>query len=140
MSRVIQICILLLLSCNLNTYPQNLINGDDCFDLLGNSFYSDGMDHQLVIYSNRYTQLNVIFLPQFKYRVIICNKSANSQVIMKFTDDKGKVLFYNNDIKEWDFQFDSLLKGIIGLKLSKETTNNENISLIIGYKPIGNQY
>ncbi len=140
MSRIIHNCILLLLSCNLNIYSQDLINRDNCFDLPDNSYNTDGMDHQLVIYSNRFTRLNVIFLPQFKYRVIICNKNINSQVEIKFTDEKGNVLYSDGDFKEWDFQSDALLKGTFQLKLFKETSNYENISLIIGYKPIGYKF
>ena len=123
----------------MNSYSQTTINRDDCSELPANSFYNDGIDHQLVIYSSRFTKLNVIFLPQFKYRLIICNKNTNSQVEMNLTDERGKILYNNNDIKKWDFQFDALLKGTINLKLFKETSNNESISLIIEYKPIENQ-
>lgn len=136
MQRLSQYCLLLLLSCCLNAYGQSGKEKDDCFLKLGNSFVSDGQDHQLVLQGNKFTQLNIIFLPQFRYHLVLCNKNMKTPVVMNLKDNKGNIIYSDRHSKDWNFQFDALLKGSIELKLEKESDGEEIISLIIGYKPI----
>ncbi len=139
MCRITLNCLLLLLSCTWYGYSQNVKSKDDCVEMLGNSYYSDGQDHQVVILSSRVTRLNVLFLPQFRYRIVIC-KNTKTPVEMKLKSDEGKILYSNNDAIEWDFQFDAFLKGTVELKLSDKNANDENISLIIGCRPLVNTH
>ena len=140
MFRIALYSLLLLLTCCLNSYCQSEEEKDDCILKLGKSFISDGQDHQLVIQSNKYTKLNVIFLPQFRYRLVICNNNTKTSVEMRLKDDKGIIIYSNNHTQDWDFQFDALLKGTIELRLSDNNSNEESISLIIGYRAMDHKH
>ena len=136
---IIKYCILLLLTCNWNNYSQNILIRNNCCERYDKEFYNDGQAHQLIISNYRYTRLNVIFLPLFRYKLIICKKNSNSQIEMKLKDDKGNILYSDNNFKEWDFQFDSLLKSTIEFKLPNGKSGEEIISLVIGNRLIVTQ-
>jgi len=131
----IQLCLLLLLTCHLNLFAQKDDGKDECSLKLENAYYSDGQDHQLVILSYRYTRLNIIFLPQFTYQLVICGIDHEKPIRMNLKDDLGNILYSTNHADRWNFQFDALLKGTLELKLTNEDINNESIRVIIGYKP-----
>ena len=109
----------------------------DCLSQLEKSFITDGQDHQITIHNSKFSQLHVIFYPQFTYRVVICDKNEKIPIEFNLTKEHGEVIFNNVTTKykrEWDFKFSSLMKGIINIKLISNDIKEQTIKIIIAYK------
>lgn len=127
---------LFLIFFSLNSTAQTDSESANCTKLLGKSYIPDGEDHQLVIMESRATKLNLVFYPQFKYKLIICNAN-HYPVEMKLLDKNGNICFSNADKKygnEWEFQFAEILNGTIQLKLMTKKVKEEEVKIIIGFK------
>ena len=127
----------LLFFC-LNSSAQQGKNVSDCIQLLGKSFVSDGQDHQLIINGVKYTKLNLLFYPQFRYKVIACS-NLNSKVEMRLTDNNGIVCYSNANNQfsnQWEFVFSNPMNATIEIRLLDSSLKEESIRLIVGYKSI----
>ncbi len=110
---------------------------NDCLAQLEKSFITDGQDHQITIHNSKFSQLHVIFYPQFTYRVVICDKNEKIPIEFNLTKEHGEVIFNNETTKykrEWNFKFSSLMKGIINIKLISKDIKEQTIKIIIAYK------
>lgn len=108
-------------------------------DFLGKTFISDGQDHSGLVRKNKSTKFNIVFYPQFRYKLIVCSNNQKEPLEITLTDSNGKIFFTNANkdyIREWEFQYSSLMNATIEIKLVKKETTEENIRLILGYKPI----
>jgi hypothetical protein len=108
-------------------------------DLLGKAFISDGQDHSGLVRKNKSTKFNIVFYPQFRYKLIVCSNNLKEPLEITLKDSNGKIFFTNANkdyIREWEFQYSSLMNATIEIKLVKKEATEENIRLILGYKPI----
>jgi hypothetical protein len=129
---------LIILMWPIFSFGQNEKNANDCSkQVLGQSFISDGQDHQIVVKGSKYSKLFIVFYPQFNYRISICSKNANTRIEFKLTGNNENLLFSNVNkdyIRIWDFQFSSIMNAVIELKLADNSINEENINILIGYQ------
>lgn len=119
------------------TKAQNLPLEKPCLQKLGKGYLTDGQDHQIPISSTRFSQLHVVFYPQFNYKIIICGVPETDQVNFQITDEKGSIVFDNQKVnyaKEWEFTYASLMKAIIKIKLTSNKTKDQTVKVVIGYK------
>jgi len=135
----LQAFIIIILNCffAVNAKGQDNRSETDCISQLKKSFITDGQDHQITIHNSKFSQLHVIFYPQFMYRVVICGKDITAPIEFNLTSEQGEVIFDNantNYKREWDFKFSSLMKGIINIKLVSNDIKDQTIKIIIAYK------
>jgi hypothetical protein len=107
--------------------------------LLGKSFISDGQDHIALLRKNKTAKFYVVFYPQFRYKLVVCSNSKQLPVEFRVMDSNGKIFFSNADkdyIREWEFQYSSLMNAIIEVKLTGNEVKEENLRLLIGYKSL----
>ena len=138
MNKTKQILFIFLIFFSINSTAQTVGASDNCLKLLGKSYIPDGQDHQLVIMGNRITKLKLIFYPQFKYKLIICN-TRHHPIAMKLMDRHGNVCFSNaasHYREEWEFQFADILNGTIELQLIDKTVSEEEVKILVGFKPV----
>ena len=128
-----------LLIFSLNSYAQARNKNTSCAFLLDKQFVTDGMDHQLLLKPNKYNRLNVVFYPRFKYRLVVCNANKTLPIEWRLLDQNGLECFVNTDknyVRSWDFQFTSIMNGIIEFKLVNQIPQEDVINLIVGYQII----
>ena len=108
-------------------------------ELLGKSFISDGQDHSAILRKNKPAKFYMVFYPKFRYKLVVCSNSKQEPVELRVMDNNGKIFFSNADkdyIREWEFQYSSLMNAIIEVKIPGNEAKEENIRLIIGYKTL----
>ena len=108
-------------------------------ELLGKSFISDGQDHQVIVRCNRPTKLNVVFYPQFRYKIVVCCTNKRMPIEFKLLDNKGTVHFSNANkdyIRSWEFQFSSIMNAVVEINLTDAKIKEENIRILIGYQTL----
>lgn len=126
---------------SINSTAQTEREISTCTQLLGKSFIPDGEDHQLVLHGDRFTRLNLLFYPQFRYKLVICSND-HVAVEMRLTDNKGFVCYSNasnNYCNDWEFQFAGMMNGIVELRLVDKTLKQKDIKLLVGYKSINSK-
>ena len=132
--------ILVILVYSVNSYGQNNKNSIFCQEeLLGKSFISDGQDHQVLLKSAKTTKFNIVFYPKFRYKLVICSNNKLLPIEFKLLDNSGTIYFSNVDkkyVREWEFQYSSIINAIVELKLIDNKVKEENIRLLIGYQPL----
>lgn len=129
----------LVLNCLfiLHVKGQGGLSDFTCLSQLKKSYITDGQDHQLLIVNSKFSQLHVVFYPQFTYKIVVCAKNESAVVEFNVSNEHGNIIFDNatsNYIKEWDFTFDSLLKGVINVKLASKDVKEETVKIVMGYK------
>lgn len=78
---------------------------------------------------------DVIFYPNFNYRVILCTKEASQKFEICLIDEKGNVQYTNQNNNYSlirDFRFSTLFHGVITVK-SLSSADSE-AKLVIGFK------
>lgn len=108
----------------------------NCCNDCDKTFISDGQDHQLMLQGDRYTRFYAIFLPQFTYRIAICNISEKLKLELNLKDINGNVIYSSSNFNEWNFKFDSILQGIVEVKSASDGGEGKQVSLYIGFIPI----
>ena len=127
--------LLLALCFSMNSYSQNFKVCEE--ELPDRSFISDGQDHQVLLRYNKITKLNIVFYPQFRYRLVLCCHDKSLPVEFKLMDTKGSIHYTNANkdyIRTWDFQFTSIMNAIVELKLADTHIKEENVEIFISYQ------
>ena len=87
---------------------------------------------------NTTSKIKVVFYPNFNYKISINPENKNQIVLVNLLDQDGKIQYTNannNHAQEWNFKFQSLMAGIIELKLKDENNvKDEQVLLEISYE------
>jgi hypothetical protein len=106
-------------------------------DGLLKGFISDGQEYSLQNNSNHISRIDIIFYPDFSYRIILCCTPPNPKFEIKLTDEHGNTQYSTNNFKNGlvrDFEFESIFHGQIIVKELSDV--NISAKILIGYKKI----
>jgi hypothetical protein len=108
-----------------------------CASQLDKSYITDEQYHQITIHPTKFSQLHVIFYPQFTYKIIICSKNETVPVEFNLSNESGDIFFNNTTMnyqREWNFKVNSFMKGIINIRLASHEIKDLTIKIMVGYK------
>jgi hypothetical protein len=125
---------LLVLGFSSKVQAQN--NG--CESMLGSDFISDGHEHVVEITNGTFTNIDFVFYPHFRYRIVICSIAGyNGSIEWQLSDNKRKIIFTNRDkinTRVWDFEFSAILDGKLEVKLADPKKQKEKIRILVAYR------
>lgn len=115
-----------------------------CLNILGQSKSAQSCERELkgficdtqeyLIKANENSTYDVIFYPEFTYRLKLCTTNKNIKLNIQLIDEKENIQFNNNINIDFfrDFKFETIFHGKIIIK----PLNNDSqpAQIIIGYK------
>lgn len=130
------ILILLLIIISTAGYSQ-LVENDNCSNLLTDGYVSDGQEYIAKLAENNVAKFYCTFYGGSYYRIIACSDIKDYQLHLTVYDNEKNLLFCNKDYdytNYWNFIFGSTVDCIIEIEYESEKWLKEEVKLLIGFK------